>query len=58
MSRHRDIRNLNIQGVFESTSIQQPVYARLDELDDHALSDGGDELTPDQEGSYDIAIMI
>ncbi|KAJ2915035.1 hypothetical protein MD484_g5395, partial [Candolleomyces efflorescens] len=33
MSRHRDIRNLNIHA----------------ELDDDALSDGGDELTPEQE---------
>ncbi|KIM45904.1 hypothetical protein M413DRAFT_23715 [Hebeloma cylindrosporum] len=42
MSRHRDVRSLNIQ----------------DELDDDALSDGGEgEITPEQEGLHETQML-
>ncbi|PPR03834.1 hypothetical protein CVT26_000832 [Gymnopilus dilepis] len=42
MSRHRDIRNLNL----------------ADELDDEALSDGGEEeMTPEQQGLHENTIL-
>jgi hypothetical protein len=53
MSRHRDIRNLNIQGldpprIYLDSSMTQ----HIDHLDDDALSDGGeDELTEEQQGA-------
>jgi hypothetical protein len=61
MSRHRNVRNLNIAGKTISSSLRLLNYwidINTDELDDDALSDGGDEeLTPEQQGSNEIALL-
>ena len=50
MSRHRDIRNLNIQCMLlPRHHISCPLTYPAAELDDDALSDGGEELTEEQE---------
>lgn len=60
MSRHRLVRNMNIQGMSRdnrdsSTSLDQSQSGFTDELDDEAMSDGGDaELTQEDYGKKRI----
>ena len=62
MSRHRLIKKMNIAGMQSAynpgCSITLLQIYILDELDDDALSDGGDEdLTPEQEGASQCLIV-
>jgi len=63
MSRHRLIKKMNIAGLqsvynFTCSITTLQIYI-LDELDDDALSDGGDEdLTPEQEGVSQYFIIM
>lgn len=52
MSRHRLVRNMNIHGesCIVSLGTQELTGAATEELDDDAMDDGEDELTPEQEG--------
>lgn len=53
MSRHRDIRNLDVAGKSNrSLFLNMQAQRSSAELEDDALSDGGDELTEEQEGMY------
>ena len=50
MSRHRDFRNLNIRGEGHLLQTRNKLLISfLDELDDDALSDGGEEEITDEE---------
>jgi hypothetical protein len=55
MSRHRLYRNLDINSALSPLGCHLSVVFTqvLDELDDHALSDGGedDAMTPEQQGT-------
>lgn len=51
MSRHRDFRNLNINGKVAAIDVFVISNLTIDELDDDALSDGGEEdMTDEQHG--------
>jgi hypothetical protein len=52
MSRHRYVRNLDVDGTqFPSSNPPPPRAQRsAEERDDGALSDGGDDITPEQYG--------
>lgn len=60
MSRHRNIRNLNIEGDLQCSVNIYTSFTRgqlADELNDDALSDGGDEeLTAEQQGLHEITL--
>lgn len=49
MSRHRDIRNLDFEGEHRYARGKAAADQFAAELDDDALSDGGEELTEEQE---------
>jgi hypothetical protein len=52
MSRHRFVRNLDLDGeLFPYTNLAlHRAPSSADERDDGALSDGGDDMTPEQYG--------
>ena len=58
MSRHRDFHNLNIHGLTLSLNNLNKLSKPLDELDDDALSDGGEEeMTIEQQGLPEANIL-
>jgi hypothetical protein len=50
MSRHRFVRNLDLDGQYSSLPWQLFSHHTAEERDDGALSDGGDDMTPEQYG--------
>jgi hypothetical protein len=53
MSRHRLVKNINIRGIVLVLYLMTSSFSEsIDELDDDALSDGGedDEMTQEQHG--------
>lgn len=58
MSRHRDFHNLNIHGLTLPLNNLNKLSKPLDELDDDALSDGGEEeMTIEQQGLPEANIL-
>ena len=50
MSRHRFVRNLDLDGNYIHPSTYHPRSPSTEERDDGALSDGGDDMTPEEHG--------
>lgn len=55
MSRHRLVRNMNIQGTYQLEIVPCiALHIFLDELDDDAIDDGEDDLSPQDYGTFAI----